>query len=77
MACFRNGLTNHDHIRALAINTQAEIDLLDGEVSKARILLAKLQDQHDQKTERLLWFRRAISPLNQIPAEILGEIFVL
>lgn len=65
-----------DHIRILVVDTKTEMDQLDSEISKTRALLASLLDRHNQKAERLAFLRGAISPLKQIPSEILGEIFV-
>jgi hypothetical protein len=63
-------------IRALAVNTQRELNDLDNEIFKARTLLDGLLTQHTQKTDRLSFLRGAVLPLKRLPPEILGKIFI-
>lgn len=64
-----------ERIRALLLDAEVSIDLLDQEIVPVLRRLTELKQRRKKEKARAETFRIAISPVKKIPPEILGKIF--
>ncbi|KAJ7784619.1 hypothetical protein B0H16DRAFT_1271755, partial [Mycena metata] len=63
-------------IRNFVSNEQNRVATLDAQIENLQSTLAQLTHQRDEAVERVRQHRAVISPVRQIPPELLCEVFI-